>query len=164
MDYIIPSSIKKTIKFPRLSSKNVIAYEIYTKTVDVTYESGIRTDLIDTISNPNIPSPVVTERKFDYSENGTWYLPKDIYMDRDHKIRVFVDDIQISSLYYTINKMAGLFTINKNAITINPDSIVKIEYYKDIIEKSYMVEQECEVIVKPKMIESYHYGKHNIIL
>ena len=49
MDYVIPSSIKKTIRFPRLTSKNVLAYEIYTKTVDNTYDSGIRVDLIDTI-------------------------------------------------------------------------------------------------------------------
>lgn len=164
MDYIIPSSIKKTIKFPRLSSKNVISYEVYTKTIDDTYDSGIRTDLIDTILNPNIPSPVVMTKELEYAENGTWNLPKNIYLDRDHKIRVFVDKIQISNLYYTINKVAGLITINKNNVTMNPDSIISIEYYIDVIEKSYMFEQDCEIIIKPVMIESYHYGKHNIII
>lgn len=164
MDYVIPASIKKTIKFPRLSSKNVVSYEIYTKTIDDTYGSGIRTDLIDTIVNPNIPSPVVQTIDLEYSNNATWGLPKDIYLDRDHKIRIFVDKIQVSNLFFTINKTAKLFTINTNAIAINPDSIVSIEYYKDIIEKSYMIETNCEIIVKPKMIGSYHYGKHNIIL
>ena len=83
MDYIIPASIKKTIRFPRLTSKNVLSYEIYTKTVDDTYNSGIRTDLIDTIQNPIIPSPVKAEIELEYSNNATWNLPNNIYMDRD---------------------------------------------------------------------------------
>ena len=149
MDYIIPASIKKTIRFPRLTSKNVLSYEIYTKTVDDTYNSGIRTDLIDTIQNPIIPSPVKTEIELEYSNNATWNLPNNIYMDRDHDIIILVNDIQISKLYYTIN---------------NSDTKVKIIYYQDIIEKSYMVEQDCEVFVKPIIIDSYHYGQHNVIL
>lgn len=164
MDYIIPASIKKTIRFPRLTSKNVLSYEIYTKTVDDTYNSGIRTDLIDTIQNPIIPSPVKTEIELEYSNNATWNLPKNIYMDRDHDIIILVDGIQISKLYYTINKAAKIFTINTNQITINTDTKVSIIYYQDIIEKSYMVEQDCEIFVKPIIKDSYHYGQHNIIL
>lgn len=164
MDYVIPASIKKTIRFPRLTSKNVLKYEIYTKTVDDTYESGIRIDLIDTIQNPVIPSPVKNELELEYSNNATWNLPSNIYMDRDHSIIVLVDDIQISKLYYTINKPAKIFTINTNKITINSDTKVKIIYYQDIIEKSYMVEDNCDIFVKPIIIDSYHYGQHNIIL
>lgn len=164
MDYIIPASIKKTIKFPRLSSKNVLCYEIYTKTIDDTYDSGIRIDLIDTIQNPNIPSPVQDTMDLEYSNNATWNLPKNIYMDRDHDIIILVNDIQISKLYYTVNKFAKLFTINTNKITINPDTKISIIYYKDIIEKSYMVEQDCEIFVKPIITDSYHYGQHNVIL
>ena len=164
MDYVLPANIKKTIRFPRLTSKNVLNYEIYTKTVDDTYDSGIRIDLIDTIQNPNIPSPVQDTMDLEYSNNATWNLPNNIYMDRDHDIIILVDDIQISKLYYTVNKPAKLFTINTNKITINPDTKVSIIYYKDIIEKSYMVEQDCEIFVKPIIIDSYHYGQHNVIL
>lgn len=164
MDYIIPASIKKTIRFPRLTSKNVLSYEIYTKTVDDTYNSGIRIDLIDTIQNPVIPSPAKNQIDLEYSNNATWNLPKNIYMDRDHDIIILVDGIQISKLYYTINKAAKIFTINTNKITINSDTKVKIIYYQDIIEKSYMIEQDCEIFVKPIIIDSYHYGQHNIII
>lgn len=164
MDYIIPASIKKTIRFPRLTSKNVLSYEIYTKTVDDTYNSGIRIDLIDTIQNPVIPSPVQDTIDLEYSNNATWNLPKNIYMDRDHDIIILINDIQISKLYYTVNKPAKLFTINTNKITINPDTKISIIYYKDIIEKSYMVEQDCEIFIKPIIIDSYHYGQHNVIL
>lgn len=164
MDYIIPASIKKTIHFPRLTSKNVLSYEIYTKTVDDTYDSGIRIDLIDTIQNPVIPSPVKAETELEYSNNATWNLPSNIYMDRDHDIIILVDDIQISKLYYTINKPAKIFTINTNKIAINSDTKIKIIYYQDIIEKSYMVEQDCEIFIKPIIIDSYHYGQHNVIL
>ena len=164
MNYIIPASIKKTIRFPRLTSKNVLSYEIYTKTIDDTYSSGIRVDLIDTIQNPNIPSPAKNQIDLEYSNNATWNLPKNIYMDRDHDVIILVDGIQISKLYYTINKTAKIFTINTNQITINTDAKVSIIYYQDIIEKSYMVEQDCEIFVKPIIIDSYHYGQHNIIL
>lgn len=164
MNYILPGSIKKTIKFPRLSSKNVISYEVYTKTVDTTYSSGIKTELIDTILNPNIPSPVLKTLEYQYSSNFTWNLPKNIYLDRDRKLVVLVDNIPISNLYYTVNKLSGIFTINTNCVTVNGYSIVSIIYYEDIIEKSYMLEQNCDIIVKPIMIESYHYGKHNVIL
>lgn len=164
MDYVIPASIKKTIRFPRLTSKNVLNYEIYTKTIDDTYSSGIRIDLIDTIQNPTIPSPVKNQIDLEYSNNATWNLPKNIYMDRDHDIIILVDGIQISKLYYTINKAAKIFTINTNQITINADTKISIIYYQDIIEKSYMVEQDCEIFVKPIIKDSYHYGQHNIIL
>ena len=52
----------------------------------------------------------------------------------------------------------------KNKKIVNSDTKVKIIYYQDIIEKSYMVEQDCEVFVKPIIIDSYHYGQHNVIL
>ena len=164
MNYIIPANIKKTIRFPRLTSKNVLNYEIYTKTVDDTYDSGIRIDLLDTIQNPVMPSPVKNQIDLEYSNNATWCLPKDIYMDRDHGIIVLIDNIQVSKLYYTVNKTAKLFTINTNKITINPDTKISIIYYQDIIEKSYMIEEDCEIFVKPNIIDSYHYGQHNIIL
>lgn len=162
--YVIPASIKKTIQFPRLTSKNVLKYEIYTKTIDDTYDSGIRIDLIDTIENPNIPSLVKNQIDLEYSNNNTWSLPKNIFMDRDHEIIILVDNIQISKLYYTVNKTAKLFTINTNKITINKDTKITIIYYQDIIEKSYMLEKDCEIFVKPVIIDSYHYGQHNIIL
>ena len=160
----LPISIKKTISFPRLSSKNVLSYEVYAKFIDDTYDSGIRIELIDTILNTNIPNPVLNKIELEYSNNFTWSLPKDIYIDRDHNITVLVDDIQISKLYYTVNKIAKLFTINTNKITINPDSKISIIYYKDVIEKSYMLDDDCEIYVKPVIIDSYHYGQHNIIL
>lgn len=164
MSYIIPSSIKKTIRFPRLTSKNILNYEIYTKTIDNTYNSGIRIELLDTIQNPIIPFPIKTQIDLDYSNNATWSLPKDIFMDKDHGIIVLVDDIQISKLYYTINKQANLLTINQYKIKINTGTKVSLIYYQDIIEKSYMLDNECGIFIKPIIKNSYHYGNHNIIL
>ena len=164
MDYILPSSIKKTIRFPRLTSKNVICYNVYTKTVDDTYGSGIRIDLIDKIDNPNIPSPFQKQIDLGYSNNATWNLPSNIYMDRDHGVIVLIDGIQISKLYYTVNKMAKLITVNTNKVAINSDTKVSIIYYQDIIEKSYMVEEDCDIYIEPVIMDSYHYGKHNVII
>ena len=164
MNYIIPSSIKKTIRFPRLTFKNVSAYEVYTKTVDNTYDSGIRIDLLDRIDNLIMPSPIKTQIDLEYSNNATWSLPKDIYMDKDHSIIVLVDGVQISKLYYTINKQANMFTINQLKVKINTGTKVSLIYYQDIIEKSYMLDNECGIFVKPVIRNSYHYGHHNVIL
>jgi len=162
--YVLPTNIKKTIRFPRLSSKNVLGYEIYTKTIDATYDSGIRTELIDTIPNPIIPSPVREELELEYSNNATWNLPKNIYMDKDHEVIILVDGIQISKLHYTINKTSKVFTINTNKVKIEINTKVKIIYYKDVIEKSYTLENDCEFFINPIIIESYQYGMHNVIL
>ena len=164
MDYTLPTSIKKIIRFPRLTSKNVLAYEVYTKTADSTYDSGIRIELLDTIQNPIVPSPVKKQIDLEYSTNATWSLPKDIYMDKDHSIIVLVDGIQLSKLHYTINKQAKMFTINQYKIKINTGTEISLIYYQDIIKKSYILENECNFFIKPVFIDSYHYGQHNIIL
>lgn len=162
--YSLPIQIKKSISFPRLSSKNVLEYEIYAKFKDDTYTSGIRTELLDTITNPSVPSPNEKEMVCEYSKNSTYPLPKNIYIDKDHKVRVFVDDVLISSLWYTVNFYAKIFTVNTNKIEIHTDTKVSIRYYEDIITKDYFLDENCELFVKPIFNESYHYGDHNIIL
>ena len=164
MDYVIPALIQKTISFKRLKSKNIKSYKVYTKTIDSNYASGIRTDLIDEIENPSIPSPYLKKITLPYSINNTWKLPDDIYMDKDHPFRVIVDGNQISSLYYTANKLTNLLTINSNTMMISSSTVIEIEYFQDIIVKSYMVEQDCEIIVEPVFQNTYNYGKHNIIV
>jgi hypothetical protein len=162
--YTLPVQIKKTIAFPRLSSKNVLKYEIYAKFKDDTYTSGIRTELLDTIENSSVPSPVEKDMECEYSVNYTYPLPKNIYIDKDHRMRVFVDGILISSLWYTANFYAKIFTINTNKIAIHNDTKISIKYYEDIISKDYFLDENCELFVKPIFLESYHYGDHNIII
>lgn len=164
MSYVIPANIKKTIRFPRLSSKSVLGYEVYTKTLDSTYESGIRNDLLDTIENPSIPNPIKETITLDYAINATWSLPRHIYLDKDHSIIVLIDGLQISSLCYNVNKLRNVFSISTNKIELNPSTKIEMIYYKDMIEKSYLLENDCEIFVKPIIKESYQYGDHNIIL
>ena len=101
---------------------------------------------------------------YKYSKNYTYPLPSNIFIDKDHKVRVFVDDVLISSLWYTINFYAKIFTINTSKIGIHIDTKVSIKYYEDIITKDYFLDEDCELFVKPIFNESYHYGDHNIIL
>lgn len=164
MDHFITALIKKTISFKRLKSKNIKSYKVYAKTIDSTYASGIKTELIEEIENPVIPSPVITKVKMPYSPNSTWQLPGDLYMDKDHPIRVMVDDAPISSLHYTINKLSSLITINKNIIPIDINTVVEIEYFQDIITRSYMVEKDCQIMIEPVFQDTYNYGKHNLVL
>lgn len=162
--YVLPSLIKKTITFRRLKSKNVHSYNIYSKTIDNNYTSGIRTELIDTIINPNIPSPVLDKITLKFSKNYTWKLPSDIYLDKDHPLTMYVNDVIISNLYYTINRAAQLITINTNQIAIDEATKIEMQYYKDIIVKDYMFETDCTLMVEPVFQDTYNYGKHNIIL
>lgn len=164
MDHFITALIKKTVYFKRLKSKNIKSYKIYTKTVDTNYTSGIKTELIDEIENPVIPSPVTSRKVLGYSPNFTWQLPDDIYIDQDHPFRILVNDIAISSLHYTLNRLTNLVTINTNIIKIDLNTVVEIEYFKDIIIKSYMVEKDCELIVEPIFRDTHNYGKHNVIV
>ena len=72
MDYIIPAFLKKTINFRRLTSKNVLAYEVYATFKDDTYTSGIKTELLDTIENPIIPNPVTKRIELSHNDNASW--------------------------------------------------------------------------------------------
>ena len=65
MSNIIPAILKKRITFRRLPLRNCEAYEIYGNFKDSKYASGIRTELIERLENPDIPSPVKTSIKLE---------------------------------------------------------------------------------------------------
>ena len=163
-EYVLPSLLKKSITFKRMDSKNVIGYEIYGLFKDSNYASGIREELIDTIDNPSEPNTSLTSIILEFNNSYTWKLPDDIYLDRDHKFKIYINGFIVSTLYYQYNKYNKLLTINKNLKTIEPDSTIKLEYFKDTITKSYMLEEDCQIKIKPIFSESYTYGTHNIII
>lgn len=164
MEYIIPALLNKTITFRRLTAKNVLAYEIYATYKDDSYTSGVRTELLDTIENPKIPNPVLKRIELKYNDNATWSLPYDAYLDRDHQFRLYLNDFIISSLCYKFNRLSKLITLDTMMKKYTPSDKIEMEYYQDIITKSYMLEQDCEISVKPIFTDSYTYGYHNVIM
>jgi hypothetical protein len=164
MEYIIPALLKKTITFRRLTSKNVLAYEIYATYKDDTYISGVRTELLDTIENPIVPNPVIKRIELNYNDNATWKLPYDAYLDRDHQFRLYLNGAIVSTMCYNFNKVSKLITLDTILKKYTVNDKIEIEYYQDIITKDYMLEKNCEISIKPIFTESYTYGYHNIII
>lgn len=164
MEYVIPALLKKTIRFKRLITKNVIAYEVYATYKDNTYESGIRTELLDTIENPKEPNPVIKRIELNYNTNATWELPRDAYMDRDHQFRLYMNDFIVSSMCYKFNRITKLITLDTILKQYTINDKMEMEYYQDIITKDYMLEEDCEISIKPIFAESYTYGYHNVIV
>lgn len=164
MEYIIPALLKKTIIFKRLKAKNVISYEIYGQFKDSNYTSGIRTELLETVKNPNTPDTYIKRITLPYNENATWSLPDDAYLDRDHQFRLYLNDFILSSMCYKYNRLSKLITLDKVMKEYTVNDKIEMEYYQDLITRSYMLEQDCEISVKPIFTESYSYGNHNIII
>lgn len=165
MVHTLPIDIKKIISFPRLSPENVSRYEIYAEYKDSSSPSGLRTELLDTVENPKAPCPEECELIYEtHSLNNTYHLPKGIYMDDGHRLRVFIDGAAISFLWFTVNRSAGIFTINESKVKITDDTEVKIRYYRDVIKKEYRMGEDCRIIVRPVFRQSYYFGTHNIIL
>lgn len=164
MEYIIPALLNKTITFRRLTAKNVLAYEVYATYKDDRYESGIRTELLDTIENPVMPNPIVKRIELKYNDNATWSLPYDAYLDRDHQFRLYLNGFIVSSMCYKFNRLSKLITLDTMMKKYTVNDKIEMEYYQDIITKSYMLEQDCEIHIKPIFTESYTYGYHNVIM
>lgn len=164
MDYIVPALLKKTITFRRLTSKNVLAYEVYATYKDNNNTSGIRTELLDTIENPTVPQPTVKRITLQYNENATWELPYDAYLDRDHQFRLYLNGFIVSSMCYKFNRLTKLITFDTVMKSYTVNDTMEMEYYLDIITKDYMLEEDCELSIKPIFTDTYTYGNHNVII
>ena len=164
MEYIIPASLKKTITFRRLTPKHVLGYEVYGTFKDNNYSSGIRTELIDTIENPTVPNAVIKRIELPYNDNATWELPYDAYLDRDHQFRLYLNDFILSSLCYNYNRLSKLVTLDTVMKRYTINDKLEMEYYQDIITRDYMLDEDCEITIKPIFTDTYTYGNHNIII
>lgn len=164
MDYTLPLNITKNITFPRMRKKDIEKYEIWGVFKDPSYDSGFRYELLETIPNPEFPTFVEYSKMYEYSITNTYELPKGCVIDREHKLRVYIDGALISSLWHTHNRKTNMFTINKTKISMDSSTEIMVKYYKDVIQKEYALTSDCEIIVKPIFLASYHYGDHNIIL
>lgn len=170
MNYIIPALITKKISFRRLASKNVVAYEVYGTFKDVSYTSGLRTELLGTIENPYYPSPILTKIELRYNDNATWKIPIDAFLDRDHQFRLYLkksyepDFMILPTIAYSYNRRTKLITLDTVMKDYEIGDEIILEYYKDIIVKEYVVVDDCTISIKPVFKDDYNYGTHNVII
>ena len=104
MAFTIPGMPIKTISFKRMNSKHVKSYKIYGIFKDSNYTSGLRTELLEELKNPSVPNTELTTVKLDYNDNYTWELPNDLFTDREHKFKLFINKTIVSTMYYQYNK------------------------------------------------------------
>lgn len=161
---IVPAMLEKTISFKRLNNRHVRGYKIYGLFKDNNYSSGIRRMLLDNFENPSEPNVDRTSVELKYNQNATWELPGDIFIDRDHKFKLFMNDSILTSLYYQYNKYTRLLTIDTNLKPININDRFRLEYYRDRIKRTYTLEDNCKIEVVPVYADTYTYGNHNIII
>lgn len=161
---LLPATLVKTIKFKRMNNKHIKGYEIYGVYQDDNFESGIREDLIDYFDNPSEPNTERVSLVLEYNDNYTWELPKDLYTDRDHKFRIYINDAILSTLYYQYNKYNRFVTIDKNLKPLNVNDKIKIEYFRDMITRTYPLESNCQIKIRPVFADTYTYGNHNVII
>ena len=161
---LIPALLKKTITFRRLASKSVVAYEIYAKYPDNNYDSGIRTELLERLENPVEPDIHIKRIKLEYNNDATWELPYDAYLDRDHQFRLYLNNFILSTVFYRFNHVFKLISLDTTMKKYNPNDKLELEYYQDLITRSYMLENNCDIYVKPIFTDSYTYGYHNVII
>lgn len=163
-DVIIPALLKKNISFIRLSSKNCAGYEIYGHFVDDSYDSGIRTELLEYIENPSVPNPVTRKITLPNNEYPTWELPKDMYTDRDHQFYLYQNTFIVSSMYYAYNRVTKMITLDTVLKPYEITDVMELEYYRDIIERSYTLENNCTIKIKPVFKQTATFGDHNVII
>ena len=160
----IPALLKKTIAFRRLAAKSVIAYEVYAKIPDATYDSGIRNELLEKFDNPVEPNPQIKKIELKYNEDATWELPHDAYLDRDHQFRLYLNGFILGTMTYKYNRVSKLISLDTVIKKYEMTDKLELEYYQDLITRSYMLETDCQIYVKPIFTDSYTYGYHNIII
>lgn len=161
---IIPSILRKNITFRRLSQKSCSGYEIYGEFKDSTIPSGKRLDLLDKFDNPSEPSPITRRIDLLQEKEPTWQVPYDAFIDRNHKPRLYQNGHALANICYDYNRITRLITLNTNIKEYSLDDKMELEYWVDVIKRSYNVEDDCRIIVRPIFSQDYGFGDHNIII
>jgi hypothetical protein len=65
---------------------------------------------------------------------------------------------------YSFNKITRKITLDNTMRHYDVSNVMELEYYRDIITRSYTLEENCTITVKPIFSQSYAYGDHNVII
>ena len=154
--------IKRTITFLRMDYSRVKGYRILSADPSGVIQS--ETKLLEEIDNPVVPDTNIKKIKLDYNDKITWKLPEDIYMDQDHRFSIFINGFILPPINYSHNRITNLITINEKIQPVEPTDEIFLEYYRNVISRSYLLEDDIKIIVKPIYRDSVQYGGHNMIV
>lgn len=153
-------TIENIIRFPRMLAQNVIGYKV---NVQEEVRDGVFAKYeLPTIDNTVTPNPIIHKEHFDFRSDGVYQLPNETYYSPDYTIKLYINGVQINSLYITFNDHSKILKINLSKVPININDKVELEYYRDEIEVKHSAVNKCVYYVEPILDRSYSVGVHSI--
>ena len=157
-------TMQKMVTFRRMPYNLVESYNIYA----VFYDNGLgsRTELIEEYQNPPYPSTVSQMMSCEYNVGATWLMPDDAYFDKDHKFSMYFDGFELSPLKYVYNPVTRMVTLNTESMVYTQSSDVKLKYFRDVIQRTYMFPEEDDyrITIEPVFRKGIAYGHHNVLV
>ena len=88
----------------------------------ITMVDGVRTCVkLDDVDNPKVPNLITEKKTLKYNSYRKWELPKDVVAGGSDDIKVFINNVQITTNSYTYNPNIRLLYLNNSCITmLNP--------------------------------------------
>lgn len=153
-------AIENVIRFPRMLAQNVIGYKVR---VQEEVRDGVFAKYeLQQLDNPVTPNPILHKERFEFRSDGVYQLPNETYYSPDYTIKLYINGVQINSLYITFNDHSKLLKINLSKVTINKTDNIELEYYRDEIEVKHSAINKCVYYVEPILDRSYSVGVHSI--
>ena len=143
--------IKNSITFDRMPYYLCAGYNI-----KITYNN--KTSETIYIENTPASNSVLEEKELEYNVDLTWKLPDNLIATNTNDIKVFINEIEIDTLYYNYNKASNLISIDNLDVTKN--DIIKIQYECDKIIYEHNTHEKCKYEIFPVYRNNYKIGQH----
>lgn len=128
----------------------------------ITVVDGKRTSIkLDDVDNPKVPNLVAERQVLKFNSLRKWVMPADIVAGSSDDIKVFINNVQITTNSYTYNPNIGVLYLNDTGE--NNNVLIEIEYYTDKVLYVCKTNIICEYEILPIYNESYRIGQHTVL-
>ncbi len=146
----------------KLVNENIITFERLPYylcegyNLKITYGDGIEETIY--IENTKSANYIKEKKELDYNEELLWTLPDDICAENAAEIKVYVNNVEISTNYYNYNISSRMMSIDGLNVTAN--DTIEVEFDADKIQYSHSSEKTCTYYVYPIFKNNYKIGQH----
>lgn len=128
----------------------------------ITKVSGKVTSVkLDDVDNPKVPNLVAERQVLKFNTLRKWQLPADVVAGGSDDIKVYINNVQITTNSYTYNPNIRVLYLNDTGE--NNNTLIEIEYYTDKVLYVCKTNIICEYEVIPIYNESYRIGQHTVL-
>lgn len=148
-----------SLTFTRLSYSICSGYIINA----ITIVDGVKTSIkIDEIVNPKMPNLIKEKQVLQYNDKRKWELPIDIIATASDSIKVYINNVQITTNAYTYSPNIKLLYLNETT-NITANTLIEIEYDTDKVLYVCKTDIICDYEIVPIYNENYRIGQHTIL-